>query len=136
MTVGSIVESSMAIGFVDVVTFENLYVAWSRFRLGKNQRADVLVFERDLERNLLGLLCDLERGTYAHGAYQTFEIRDSKRRRIDKASVRDRVVHELLFRFLEMVYEPLFIFDSYSSRDGKGTLCALRRLDAFLKPWN
>lgn len=125
----------MVIGFAEIVNFENLYAAWFRFRLGKSHRADVLVFERDLERNLLALLSDLERGTYAHGAYQTFELRDSKRRRIDKATVRDRVVHELLFRFLESVYEPLFIFDSYSSRDNKGTLCALARADVFLAPW-
>jgi retron-type reverse transcriptase len=125
----------MDISFNGLITFENIYKAWQRFRLGKSHRADVIMFERELEKNLLAILCDLKNGTYTHGGYQTFELRDSKRRRIDKASVRDRVVHELLFRFLETVFEPVFIFDSYSSRVGKGTLRALVRLEKFLAPW-
>lgn len=125
----------MDIKFVEEVTFEKLVVAWRRFRLGKSRRTDVIAFERDLERNLSALLSDLERGTYRYGAYQSFELKDSKRRRIDKATVRDRIVHELLFRSLEVVFEPLFISDSFSSRTGKGTLCALARADEFLSPW-
>ncbi|MBP9863909.1 group II intron reverse transcriptase domain-containing protein [Patescibacteria group bacterium] len=93
------------------------------------------MFERHLERNLFQLWSDLEGGTYRHGAYQSFELKDSKRRRIDKASVRDRVVHEFLFRFLQNIFEPRFIADSYSSRTGKGTLKALKKADAFLSRW-
>lgn len=92
-------------------------------------------FERHLEKNLLDLAVDLENRTYRHGSYQAFEIRDSKRRRIDKATARDRVVHELVFRYLERVFEPRFIADSFSNRQEEGTLEALRKLDEFLTPW-
>ncbi len=135
MTIGSVVVSNMDISFDEVITLENVYFAWRRFQRGKSQRMDVAVFERDLERNLLQLWSDLECGAYRHGAYQSFELKDSKRRRIDKATVRDRVVHEMLFRILQDIFEPRFISDSYSSRTGKGTLRALAKANMFLSPW-
>jgi len=45
--------------------------------------------------------------------------------------VRDRVVHQLVSEKLKEIYEPTFIFDSFSSRKGKGTHKAVLRLRKF-----
>lgn len=97
-------------------------MAWGRFLKGKSRRKDVLMFERHLEDNLFQLHADLVNGTYRHGAYHEFHIFDPKHRIIHKATVRDRVVHHLLYAQLMPVFEQGFIFDSYSCRDNKGTM--------------
>lgn len=125
----------MAIAFDEQVNYWTLLWAWERFRSGKRRRYDIAEFDWNLEGSLLELADDLARGRYRHGPYETFVLCDSKRRRIDKATVRDRVVHELVFRLLEVEFNRSFIFDSYSSRRGKGTQNALKRTWAFLAPW-
>lgn len=62
-----------------------------------------------------------------------FSINDPKPRRIHKATVRDRLLHHALFRVLYPIFDPTFIFDSYSCRLGKGTHRAVTRLKCFLR---
>jgi hypothetical protein len=56
-----------------------------------------------------------------------------KAREIHAPAFADRVVHQLLVFVLEKLYEPHFIFDSYSNRKGKGTHAAVRRLQRFVR---
>lgn len=42
--------------------------------------------------------------------------------------MRDRLVHNAIYRLLYPFYDPTFIFDSYSCREGKGTHKAFDRL--------
>jgi len=56
-----------------------------------------------------------------------------KFREIIAADFRDRVVHHLLVPFLEAIFEPKFIHDSYACRRGKGTHVAVQRLRRFLR---
>ncbi len=58
---------------------------------------------------------------------------DPKRRHIHKAQVRDRVVHQAVFRQLYKIFDPSFIFDSYACRFNKGTHAGLKRLEIFLR---
>ena len=69
--------------------------------------------------------------TYCHGSYKPFYVYDPKLRHIHKASVRDRVVHQAVFRILYPIFDKTFIFDSYSCRVAKGTHAAIRRLETF-----
>lgn len=114
----------------------SLYASWRRFRRGKRLRKDVLVFERHLEDELLSLSADLAGGTYAHGEYHRFYIRDPKYRMIHKAAVRDRVVHQALYDIWQPLFEKKFFFDSYSSRLEKGTLRAIMRFLTFVRKTN
>jgi RNA-directed DNA polymerase len=118
--------------FREFVKLENLYISWRKFRSGKGERSDVMAFERRLEKELIGLSEDLSSGIYAHGDYQRFFVRDPKFRVIHKACVRDRVVHQALYDVLYPLFDRKFFFDSYSSRCGKGTQAAIRRLWQFL----
>jgi len=81
----------------------------------------VAAFEFHLERQLLRLQDELRQRTYTPGPYHSFTICEPKPRLISAAPFRDRVVHHALYRILEPVFEPAFIFDSFASRPGKGT---------------
>jgi retron-type reverse transcriptase len=48
-------------------------------------------------------------------------------------NVRDRVLHQAIFRVLYPVFDSHFIHDSYSCRDKKGTHLAVWRLGRFLQ---
>ena len=112
---------------------DNLYTAWRHFRRGKPERRDVILFERNLEHELFKLSEDLLSGSYVHGSYADFCMRDPKFRQIHKATVRDRVVHQALFDVLYPQFERRFYFDSYSSRKKKGTYAAISRVSDFLR---
>ena len=90
-------------------------------------------FQFHLERELRLLHRDLAGGTYRHGPYRTFMVRDPKERMISVASVRDRLVHRLLYDYLAPIYDRRFIFDVWSSRKDKGLTKALARLQSFVK---
>lgn len=111
----------------------NLYKAWHLFSRGKHHRADILEFEYKLEENLFDLQATLLANTYSHKAYMPFTVWDPKQRRIHKASVVDRIVHQLIVSAIEPLFEPQFIFDSFSCRKGKGTHAAVERLHLFLR---
>lgn len=98
---------------------------------GKRHKKDVMEFEIKLADNLLELYTTLRDKTYTHGGYSSFNISDPKPRNIHKATVRDRVVHHLLYKELYPYFEKRFIYDSYSCRENKGTHKALNRFKYF-----
>ncbi|MEK7623171.1 MAG: reverse transcriptase/maturase family protein [Patescibacteria group bacterium] len=117
------------------ITIENLFFAWDEFKKGKQQKPDVLFFERNLEDNIFLLHEELTTKMYQHQGYRTFHVYDPKFRVINKATVRDRIVHHLVFRFLEPIFQPGFTHQSYSCQSGKGihlgvdeVSCALRKV--------
>lgn len=114
--------------FDRLVDLENIFFSWNEFRRGKADKLDVQLFERHLEDNIFQLAEDLVAGTYRHGPYHTFRICDPKPRTISKALVRDRLVHRLVFHELYEIFNPTFIYHSYSSRLGKGTHLAISNL--------
>jgi hypothetical protein len=54
-------------------------------------------------------------------------------REIFAADFRDRVIHHLVVNYLEPLYEPMLILDSYSCRKGKGTLFGVNRVKRFMQ---
>ena len=118
--------------FANLITIENLFNAWYEFRKGKSGKKDVWQFECNLEDNLFQLHEELITKTYFHQPYHTFYIWDPKFRIISKASVRDRVVHHLLYKYLEKIFQPIFIYHSYSCQVGKGIHKAVDNLDNVL----
>lgn len=117
--------------FEDIVSLENLLLAWDEFSRGKLNRKDVQEFERHLMDNLIGLHKGLVVKRYRHGAYEAFNISDPKPRSIHKASVRDRVLHHAVYRKLYPFFDRTFVADSYSCRKDKGTHKALERFKKF-----
>ncbi len=117
--------------YKNLICVENIFTAWQKFRVGKNKKIDVMEFERHLEDNLFSLYHDLQRNSYSHSGYEYFRITDPKKRDIHKAKVKDRIIHQVFYDYLCRIYEPFFIYDSYSSRLNKGTHRAVKKLGDF-----
>ena len=115
--------------FEKIFSFESIFDGWLEFQKGKRKKLDVLEFKNNLISNLAELHGDLRRGEYKHGGYRHFKISDPKPRNIHKASVRDRVLHHVLYKALYPYFNNLFIQDSYSCRIDKGTHRALNRFN-------
>lgn len=107
--------------FNEIVSPENLFAAWDKFKSDKRKKRDVQKFEWRLEENVFQLHRDLKNKQYKHGAYASFYIRDPKQRHIHKTTVRDRILHHVVFAALNPIFEPTFISNSLSCRIDKGT---------------
>lgn len=113
--------------YQDIISLENLLLAWQEFIKGKKKRRDIQEFSFNLFDNIILLHEELANQTYRHGGYQAFRINDPKPRNIHKASVRDRLLHHAIYRILYPFFDRTFIADSYSCRIDKGTHKAINR---------
>jgi len=113
-----------------VCSFENLHSAFLKAAKGKSLRLDCAGFAYDREREIFRVQAELLDGTYRHGPYREFEVKDPKRRQVKAARFRDRVVHHALCNIVEPIFEARFISDSFACRKGKGTFAALERCRA------
>jgi len=114
----------------DIISLENLCLAWQEFIVGKKQKKDVQIFSRNLMDNMLSLHEELVNKNYQHGGYESFFVNDPKRRNIHKASVRDRLLHHAIYRLLYPFFDKTFTADSFSCRLGKGTHKAIKHFQA------
>ena len=119
--------------FNKIISLENLFSAWDKFKSDKQKKRDVQRFEWQLEENIFQLHRDLKYHRYKHGAYTSFYIRDPKQRHIHKAIVRDRILHHAVFAVLNPIFEPTFISNSLSCRIDKGTHKGIDILDKTLR---
>ena len=117
----------------EIISFQNLLLAYRLAARGKRSKAEVAAFELNLEPNLFALQEELRLFTYRPGAYHNFYIHDPKKRLISAAPFRDRVVHHAFCNLIEPIYERKFIYDSYANRQGKGTHRALDRCTHYLR---
>ncbi|MBI5754578.1 reverse transcriptase [Candidatus Peregrinibacteria bacterium] len=115
------------------LSLKNIWQSWKEFRKGKKASDELHHFQYYLEKNLFELCEDLNNGRYKHGNYRKFIVNDNKRREISVAIIRDRVVHRLVYDYLEGIYDKTFIYDAWSCRKGKGLLGAIERTACFLK---
>lgn len=119
--------------FQQIISLDNLFSSWEEFRKGKQTKPDVMKFEFNLEENIFKLHNELKNKIYRHGPYASFYINDPKPRHIHKAPVKDRIAHHAVFRVLNLLFEPTFIYDSYSCRHRKGTHKGINRLAKILR---
>jgi RNA-directed DNA polymerase len=110
-----------------VVSFENLLLAYRKARRGKGRSPEVARFTLDLEQELLGLQRELRDDSYRPGPYRLFQIYERKPRTIAAAPFRDRVVHHAVMNLIEPPLDRTFIADSYACRRGKGVHAAVDR---------
>ncbi|MDD4283240.1 MAG: reverse transcriptase/maturase family protein [Bacilli bacterium] len=114
-------KKKLIISYQDIISTENLLLAWQEFSVGKRSKKDVIEFELNLADNILHLHQELASGIYKHGGYHDFFIADPKLRHIHKARVRDRLIHHAIYRQLYPFFDKTFISNSYSCRLDKGT---------------
>jgi RNA-directed DNA polymerase len=114
-------------------TFGALYSAYREARRGKKPSHDQLAFDATWLDRLLELQDGLNACAWRPSAPTCFIATDPKARQIHAPIFADRVVHHWLVPQLEAIFEPTFIFDSFSNRAGKGTHSAIKRLKHFVR---
>ena len=119
--------------FDHITSVDNLFSAWKEFKKNKSKKMDVMEFSLNLENNIFALQKELTSKSWICDGYKSFYINDPKPRAIHKATVRDRVLYQAVYRVLYPIFDKTFIFDSYSSRTGKGTHAGIKRLNIFLR---
>jgi RNA-directed DNA polymerase len=114
--------------FHEIVSTENLFRAWRKFSKGKKKKHEVMSFSLNLENNIFELEEKMVAHEWACGGYTSFSIQDPKPRKIHKATVCDRVLYQAVYQVLYPLFDKTFIYDSYASRNGKGTHAGIARL--------
>ena len=107
---------------------DDLYRAYREARKGKRKTVDVQRFEANLDLNLkilCGQILDL---VYKPSPGTAHVIHRPVIREIFAAPFQDRVVHHLIYDKVYPYLDTRFIYDSYSCREGKGTLFGIERL--------
>ena len=112
---------------------ENIYRQYLLCRRNKRNAVSALAFEYRQEEQLLDLRNELTSRAYAPGRSVCFFTQRPKLREIFAADFRDRIVHHILVDYLERIWEPLFIHDSYACRRDKGVHRAVARLQQFIR---
>ena len=105
----------------NAVSFEKLLKSHKKARRGKREKKEIILFELNLENEILNLEIELKLGRYKPGAYKSFKVYEPKERTIMAATYRDRVVHQwYVENFIEPYFVPQFIETTYAGIKGRG----------------
>jgi len=110
---------------------ENLRLAFYKACRGKSDRAEVINYRKDLDKNLILLRQQLFDEHVNVGDYRFFMVFDPKKRQICAASFNERVLHHAVMNICEPVLDKYAIYDSYACRIGKGQQKAVKRAQKF-----
>ena len=113
--------------------FAAVYQAYRACRSGKRASHHTQCYEVRLLDHLVHTSEALQSRRWSPARSVSFVCTQPKAREIHAADFADRVVHHLLVPKLELLYEPLFIHDSYSNRKARGTHAAVARLQGFMR---
>ena len=112
---------------------EDIFQAYYDARKNKRNSNSALEFELEYEKNLVKLYHEINERNYKPKPYSAFISEKPVKREIFASEFRDRVVHHLIFNYINPIFDPLFINDSYSCRINKGTSYGIKRADYFIK---
>lgn len=123
--------------YFDKLTFEALYNAYKRASLCKRKKKEVILFELNLETNLIKIYNELRFLTYKPSTYRTFTIYEPKERIISSLPFYDRVIHQFYVEeFIKPFYVKRFIQDTYACIENRGTHKAVFKLQYYLNEKN
>lgn len=104
-----------------IITYDNLYLAYTKARKGKSTRTAVLRFEKDIKGNIFKLQELLRSKQFTTSPYKSKTIYEPKQREIYILPFYpDRIVQHALLQVIIPIWDNLMIDDSYSCRKGKG----------------
>ena len=110
-----------------IADVDNLLLAYSKARRGKQDKIEVIEYSANLFENILSLRERMLNETLSVGNYHYFEIYDPKRRQICAASFEERVVHHAIMNVCKERFDRHLIFDTYATRENKGIYAAIER---------
>jgi hypothetical protein len=115
------------------ISVTDLFQAYYDARKNKRKTINALAFEVDYESKIFQLHEEILNNKYEPKQSICFINFSPVQREIFAADFRDRIVHHLIFNYINPIFDPLFINDSYSCRTGKGTHYGIKRIDKFIR---
>ena len=112
---------------------EDLFEAYYMARKHKRNTINQLRFEINLEQEIFSLCEDILGECYVIRPSICFIVDKPVKREIFAADFRDRVVHHLLYNYVNPVLEMSFSDDSYSCRKGRGTHFGIERAENYMR---
>lgn len=109
------------------------FKAYFDCRRKKRSTYAAIRFEVDYESDIVQLANEVNSKSYTPESSLAFVIDKPVKREVFAASFRDRIVHHLLINKINYLFERVFINDSYSCRENKGTHYAIKRVDHFIR---
>lgn len=136
MTLDKMEDDSL---YQKIISFDNLYKAYRRVRLGKRYYLAQQKYEFKLESNLVELGQELkDPGKYKPRPYHRFVVYEPKKRQVSAPHFNDRIVHQAVVFIIEPLIVKHFIENTYACIKGRGTHKAVAdvraRLDLFTPP--
>ncbi len=120
--------------FYQNLTFQKLLDAHQRASIGKKTKKEIILFEMDLESNLIRIMDDIKNGTYKFGNYREFTVYEPKERVIKSLPYRDRVVHQwYVEEFIKPYFFKRFIPTTFACLDGRGTHKAVEKVQEYMR---
>jgi len=117
----------------DTQLITDLFLAYYNARKNKRNTVNQLKFELNFEGEIFKLYNEIEARSYKPLPETAFIVNRPVQREIFAADFRDRVVHHLLFQYINPIIEKYFIYDCYSCRKGKGASAGIQRAAKFLR---
>ena len=97
--------------FYRKLTFKKMLEAHYRAKDGKSSKNEVIIFEMDLETNIIKIIDEIKNGVYKFGKYREFKVYEPKERLIKALPYRDRVVHQwYVEEFIKPYLKYIIIF--------------------------
>lgn len=107
--------------YEQAISFEKLLMAHKKARRGKREKKEVILFELNLESEILKIEKDLREGKYKPEEYKIFKIYEPKERIIMASPYKDRVIHQwYVENFIKPYFVPQFIETSYAGIENRG----------------
>ena len=122
--------------FCELVSIDNLEKAFWLAKRRKSTRKDVVVYQKDLSRNLYLTRSQLLDGTIQLGHYHRFFVYEPKKREICSVPFRERVVHQAIINVCNDRFEKYQIDQSFACRKGKGSHKAIKLAQKYSRHFN
>lgn len=112
---------------------QQLHLSYLYARKNKRNTSGQLRFEINHETHLYELASAIHKRRFKPLPCIAFIIHKPVMREIFASEFRDRIVHHLIFRCINLIVDRKLINDTYSCRKGKGTLYGIERVKQFMR---
>lgn len=116
----------------DEKLLSDMFIAYRDARKNKRNKKTSLEFEFTHESKIIALYKQIIKRKYEPLPSTAFIKTHPVVREVFAASFQDRIIHHLIYNYINHIFEDEFINDSYSCRIGKGTLYGVNRIFHFI----
>jgi len=119
--------------YEETTSFYSLLQAEHDVTAGKGEKRDVLLFEQDLEGNLLALSADLRNGLVPKVKYNSFYVYVPKTRKVIYIDYPNKIIQRAVYNTINPRLNKGFISDTYACIPGRGQLAAMLRVKQWME---